>query len=300
MLELNSRFLIGSYKKAVEIESRTGNNPLEELLSVMFDSNMIDGILSSRIEGEFSVPFLVVRGNRVEVPSLNRFFGSVALLKKAIQKYRLSRIAVVAPSCAIDGLNKTQYYGIGCNWVKTAVALKVGILCTGSLTGKALTAEVLHLTGKEKRIKRFFYDGGLFYQTEEGELIPVNLNVHHHYINAACRYCLNLSAKGTDITYFPLKEENRAVFIVRSERGWRVVASVQKERPELFRFRQLKKEDLEGIVSLLREKALLNIDDILERVELGLPVPKWNDNKLRKFYRIWNAVEDYNFEEEVF
>jgi coenzyme F420 hydrogenase subunit beta len=201
----------------------------------------------------------------------------------------------------MDGLNKTQYYGIGCNWVKTAVALKVGILCTGTLTQESLNCEILDLFGKKEEVKRYYYSKrGLVYELFSGRELSVNIEVHHHYVAAGCRYCLNLSARGSDITYIPEKNEKSGIFIVRSERGSRTLGLLQKEFPLLFKFTALKSKDIEHIEELLRKKLLLNIDSILERVELGLPGSKWDGNRFRKFYRVWNAINDFNIEEEVF
>ena len=295
MLSLNEKFLLGQYKKAFIVESE-GGTPAEKLFSVMLESDLINGLLTCGKRGE---PKLFQRGDKVEINSLNRFYGLNALLKKAIQKHRLDKLAIFAPSCILDGLNKAQYFGIGCNWVKTAVALKVGVLCLGSLTENALTAMLLDAQSvKEKPLRFFVHRGSACYQTEKGQKVTVDPETFHHYANTACHYCLNLSAKGSDITFVPLKEPNRALFLIRSERGWRTLAQVQSLKPGEIKFKAAPRKSVEELLKVLREKMVLNVAEIIERVELGLPVPKWSDNKLRKFYRMWNSVE--NLEEEVF
>ncbi|WP_456342756.1 Coenzyme F420 hydrogenase/dehydrogenase, beta subunit C-terminal domain [Thermovibrio sp.] len=300
MLSLNERFLLGSYKK-VFLAKSSGKNPIKVFFKLMLKKGLIDGILTCGEEEGRPVPSLFLKAEEVKISLLNRCFGVNTLLKRAVQKYRLSKLAVLAPSCMFDGLNKTQYFGIGCNWTKTAVALKVGLLCMGALTETAQIAEITHITGKRKRVKRvFFGSGALYYETDDGESVEVPPRVHHSYTLTACRYCLNMSAKGTDITFVPKENPEEGLFIVRSERGWYTLAQVQKLAPGELKLKAAPKEEVESIISCLREKTLLNINDILERIELGLPVPKWSDNKLRKFYRAWNSVEDTNLEEEVF
>lgn len=297
MVSLNRRFLIGNFRGAFVVEGR-GKNPVETIFKLMLDHSFIDGLLTCSKEGDS--PRLILKSNEVELPSKNTCFGINSLLKKAIQKYRFSRLAVYAPACSFDGLNKTQYFGIGCNWTKTAISLKVGFLCPGLLTENGFTVEVTDLAGRPLRVKRFYFDGGeLFYLLEDGTGLKVLPSVHHHYTNSACRYCLNMAAKGTDITSVNLRDEDRALLIVRSERGWSTLAHLQKASPGEVLFRKADENLLTEVEHFLKEKVLLNIADIVERVELGLPVPKWSDNKLRKFYRIWNSV-DINFEEEVF
>ncbi|TCK06596.1 Coenzyme F420 hydrogenase/dehydrogenase, beta subunit C-terminal domain [Phorcysia thermohydrogeniphila] len=300
MLRLDRNFLLGKVKSIYRVVSE-GENPLQLVLKKVMELEIIDGVLSAKREEEKIVPKLFRTPAEIELSPINSSFGINTLLKKAIQKYHLSRIAVVAPSCVMDGLNKTQYYGIGCNWVKTAVALKVGILCTGALTQESLSCEVLDLLGEREEVERCYYtELGLVYKLSSGKELPVNVEVHHHYVSSACRYCLNLSARGSDITYIPEREENSGIFIIRSERGWRTLGLLQKRFPSLLKFNILRISDISYVEELLRKKMILNIDSILERVEMGLPGSKWDGNRFRKFYRVWNAISDFNIEEEVF
>lgn len=300
MLTLNNKFLLGSYKKVFRVKSPKGS-PVERLFKLMIEKGFIDGLLTCKEENGHSHPALILKPKEVKIPQVNRCFGVNGLLKKAVQKLRLNKLAVYAPACMFDGLNKTQYFGIGCNWTKTAVALKVGVVCSGALTEAAQEAEVAHITGRRGKVKRAFYHGGeLHYLLDTNREVKVPLPVHHRYTVTACRYCLNLSARGTDITFVPTREEKEGLFIVRSERGWSTLAKVQRGAPGELQFKPATQEEVNLIAQALRSKLLLNIQDILERIELGLPVPKWSDNKLRKFYRAWNSIEGTNLEEEVF
>ncbi len=297
MVALNSRFLIGKYREAFIVDGK-GENPVKLIFAVMLEHGLIDGLLTASRDG--TSPRLTFSTSDLEVPERNACFGVNSLLKKAVQKYRLSKLAVFGPACTFDGLNKTQYFGIGCNWTKTAVALKVSFLCPGILTDTAFMSEVVDVAGKRAEVSRFYFQGGeLHYQLKTGEEVTVPPSLHHRYVNSACRYCLNLSGKGTDLTAIYLKERDKALLIVRSERGLSTLAQVQRSSPSTLYFRKADRREVESLIPFLKEKVILNISDIIERVELGLPVPKWNDNKLRKFYRLWNSV-DVNSEEEVF
>ena len=297
MVALDDRFLLGRFREAFVVDGR-GSNPVEAIFKVMLQFDFIDGLLTCSEDGKS--PKLILKSDEVKITQTSSCFGINALLKKAIQKYRLSKLAVYAPSCAIDGLNKTQYFGIGCNWTKTAIALKVSFLCPGLLTDRGVTAEVIDLCRRSVGVSRFFFDGrGLHYFFDDGNSITVPAEVHHRYVNSACRYCLNPAGRGTDITCINVREKDRIVLLVRSERGWSTLAQVQRNSPGSVLFVKADRKLLEGITAFLREKMFLNIADIVERVDLGLPLPKWNDNKLRKFYRLWNST-DINLEEEVF
>jgi len=299
VLRLDESFLLGKYKKAFKTVSKEGT-PIETLFNLMFRENLIDGLLTYSKEKGKVVPKLILREGEFLQPQVPFGFGLNSLLKKAIQKYRLSKLAVFGTSCVLDGLNKTQYYGIGCNWVKTAVALKVGQLCLGNITEEGIRALLLHLKGRGEKLKRaFIEERELIFQTDKGKL-KIPMEVLHKYILSACRYCLNLSSRGSDITYVQKERENEGLFIIRSERGWYTVAKLQKRAPGELKLKGAGQEEVDSLVSLLREKILLNIDSIIDRVEIGLPVPKWSGNKLRKFYRLWNSIETSDFEEEVF
>ncbi|WP_457678511.1 Coenzyme F420 hydrogenase/dehydrogenase, beta subunit C-terminal domain [Thermovibrio sp.] len=297
MLTLNKEFLLGKFKKVFFVKANVGS-PLELFFKIMLKEGLIDGLLAYRErEGEV-YPELMLSESEVKISLLNRNNGLNGLLKKAVQKYRLNKLAVFGPACVFDGLNKTQYFGIGCNWTKTAVALKVGLLCTGALTKEAQKAQVIHLRGKEGKVERLFYEKGtLCYITTDREVLKVPPQVHHTYTLTTCKYCINFSAIGTDITFVPLKEKETGLLIVRSERGWYTLAQVQKVKPGELKVWGAKEKEVEELLPGLKEKILLNINDILERVELGIPVPKWSDNKLRKFYRAWNSIEGTSLEE---
>jgi coenzyme F420 hydrogenase subunit beta len=300
MLKLDRFFLLGSIKDVYRVTSSC-HSPLELILEKTMEIESVDGVISAKKDKDRAVPHLFLPGERIELPSPFYCFGINTLLKKAVQKYHLSKVAVVAPSCVMDGLNKTQYYGIGCNWVKTAVALKVGVLCTGLTTEEALRCEVLDLLGRRAKVRRSFYcESGLVYELESGELLPVELEVHHRYINTGCRYCFNLSARGSDITAVPTRHANQTLLLVRSERGRRMLSLIQRIFPGLLSFSPADEEELSSLEETLRRKMLFNVDAVLERVEAGLPGPKWDGSRFRKFYRMWNALSDYNIGEEVY
>jgi len=300
MLRVDKKFLFGKYRMLYKVECQ-GINPLEFILKKMMDEDLIDGVIAPSQTGTKVEPKLFTQVEDIKLAKLLFYSGQNTLLKKAIQKYRLNKIVVVAPSCILDGLNKTQYYGIGCNWTKTAVALKIGILCLGILSPASIEALSIDITGKKQKITRnFLSPDGYFFETEEKRKVKVDMDVYHHYINSGCRYCLNLSAKGSDITYVPMEREENGILIVRSERGLRTLSILQKKFIQSFHFKPLSSNDLDYIERLLKEKLLLNIDQILERVEVGLPVPKWNGNKFQKFYNLWNSINSTNIEEEVF
>lgn len=300
MLKLDRQFLLGKLKGIYEVTC-IEENPLQFILKKMMKEELIDGVIGTTQEGTKVKPKLFITPDEIKLSRLSFHSGQNTFLKKAIQKYRLNKIAIVAPSCILDGLNKTQYYGIGCNWAKTAVALKVGILCLGITSEKGLECELLDITGEVKRVvKNYLSPEGYFFETDSEERIKVDMETHHHYINSGCKYCLNLSARGSDITYIPLQDDSSGIFIIRSERGWRTLSILQKKFPEAFKFRLLGFKDISYVEDLLKQKLILNIDYILEKVEMGLPVPKWNSNRFRKFYRLWNSVNDVNIEEEVF
>ncbi|WP_163327895.1 Coenzyme F420 hydrogenase/dehydrogenase, beta subunit C-terminal domain [Desulfurobacterium thermolithotrophum] len=300
MIRLDKQFLFGKFKGIFEVYCKE-ENPLHFVLKKMLEKELIDGIIGTTHDEKSLKAKLFTNSNNLELSSISFNGGQISLLKKAIQKYRLKKIAVVAPSCILDGLNKTQYYGIGCNWVKTAIALKIGILCLGVATEESLKYEVLDIAQKKSKVRRSYVaEEGFILETVEGTKIKVDMETHHHYVNSACKYCLNLSARGSDITYVPLEDKKRAIFIIRSERGWRTLSIVQKAFSQKLQFKFLNYSDIKYLEDLLKKKVILNIDSILERVDIGLPAPKWNNNRFRKFYRIWNSINEINIEEEVF
>ncbi len=291
MLRINFDFIFGKFKAVCKLVVHN-DDPLEFLLKKSFELGVFDGVLTTDINGN---PALFSSPENLTV-SKTSFFGVNSYLKKAIQKFRFSKLCVVGPSCILDGVNKTQYYGIGCNWVKTAVALKVGIVCVGAPVGEGNEIEILDLTGEKSKILEYrFAPSGFKALTEKGE-VKIPLNVHHSYVNSACRYCFNLSAKGADISYVRTGEKC-GILLVRSERGWETLRLVQGSFPQECSVELVGEEEISYLEGILREKLLLNVDSALQRFEAGFPEPKWNSNRFAKFYRIWNTLENSNIEE---
>jgi coenzyme F420 hydrogenase subunit beta len=298
MFALEDSFLVGDYKKLLTVQSKGEETPIELFFKAAFRASIIDGLLTCG-SGGGTLPALFLKGENLSIPIKGRCFGVNSLLKRAIQKYRLKKLALFAPSCMIDGLNKTQYFGIGCNWTKTAVAIKVGLLCLSLFTKPSQRAKLAHLGFKNSEVERLFYkDGHFFYQLCGGQRVKVPKEVLHNYSLVACRYCLNMASKGADITYVPLEEKKKALLIVRSERGVGAIAKVFKASEGKLKFKPVGEEELYPVIGLLREKMLLNISSITERIELGIATPKWSDDRLRRFYEAWNGIR--GAEEGVF
>ena len=295
MLKIDRDFVLGSFEGVCELRVKNGD-PLEFLLKRAFDIEFIDGVLTS--DGNLR-PTVFTCGKDLTV-SKTSFWGVNSYLKKAVQKFRLSKLCVVAPSCVLDGVNKTQYYGIGCNWVRTAIALKIGVVCVGYPLGDGCLAEMLDVCGRKEGIVEYRFDEkGLVAVAESGFDVVVPIEIHSRYVNPACNYCFNLSAKGADLSYVRKKEGG--IFFVRSERGWRILWLIQRSFPRECEVKVLHLKNLHYIEKILEEKLKINVDLSLERFEIGLPEPKWNENRFSKLYRAWNSLNDMNNGiEEVF
>ena len=291
MVKVDMNFMLGDYRFATLLSSAEGENPLKVMLKFALKNGIIDSAIGTQREenGNF-VPLIAMSED--DINRLSPIFfvqsGQNSLLKKAIQKYRLSRIGIVGPACIMDGVNKLQYYGMGCNWAKTRIALKVGLLCVGAVQEEGLKCELLE-AGVGGDVKgNHLKENGIVFEAGNGEY-SINLETHYSYINTGCRYCLNLSSRGVDLTFIPFKISEGFPVIVRSDRGEELVESLRESG--ILKARSISEKNLRRIIAPLETVIKWNIEQMLERAELKLPSNKWNPERFKKFYELWNSIE---------
>ena len=292
MIKVDRKFLLGDFKKVVLMES--DQRPvITSILKFAFQSNIIDSAIGTIKNNKGNV-LPAIATDEKDLENFSEIFfiqsGQNSFIKKAIQKYRLEKIAVVGPACIMDVINKLQYYGIGCNWAKSRIALKIGVFCIGAVSGEGLKCEIME-TGKDNGNveKNYLCREGIVFESQN-EKLKVDIKTHYNYINIGCKYCLNLSARGVDITFIPFKvDNNKFPVIIRSERGEQILEAMNKCQ-EKFLIKKAEEKHIKMIEEPLRTIMKLNIENILERAELNLPSNKWNRERFKKFYELWNSV----------
>ncbi len=291
MIRVDRKFLFGDFEKFVLVRTEK-DTVITSILKFAFQNGTIDSAIGTTTDSSGNVhPAIATNENELENFSEIFFMqsGQNILIKKSIQKYRFEKIAIVGPACIMDGINKLQYYGIGCNWAKSRIALKLGILCVGAVSKEGLKCELLESEGNQIfAIRNYLTDKEIIFESKERK-VAVNLETHYNYVNIGCKYCLNLSSRGVDITFVPLKiNEQEFPVIVRSKRGEEILKSM--ENAGTVTLRKAEDEHVKTIENILSKIMKYNIEHILERAELKLPSNKWNEERFKKFYKLWNSV----------
>ncbi len=303
MLRLTDSFVLGSYRRIFGL--RVGQSPQEnlmELASRLMKRRFVDGVLAMGFDLEKKIPKpVVLRQGEMDGSFFKLFFihgGQNSVIKKAIQGMRLERLAVFGQSCVLDGVNKLQYFGIGCNFAGARIALKIGIACVGALSCEGMRLLLLEKGAEDKVLRNELSKDGVKFYINDGKQVIVPFENYYDYINEGCKACMNLSSRGSDFTVIPTLINGSLPIIVRSVRGERVLLN-SFSPSELA---NLDYKEINFITDTLRCILLKNADTILKRAMFGVPSNKWDGNRYGRFSYLWNNVEidDKVFEEEVF
>ncbi len=301
MFGLYRQFTLGRYTKAFIIKASgeaSSKNNLKALIKEAFRKDLIDGIIGTSLnkkEGFVSPVFIKCEK---EVEKFEPFFfihgGQNSLLKKITQKYSFEKLGVAGHSCVLDGINKMQYFGIGSNFTVTKFTLKIGIACIG-----AISLEGIKCLLKEKKVKNpgfneIFLENNKIILKNKYEKFDFSAKEYYYYLNEGCKVCMNLSSRGSDITFVPSLRNGYSLVLVRSAKALKLF-----ENPG-FSVKKAEKSDIEEFESLAKNFLKKNIETILERAEFGIPSNKWDGNRFGRFTALWNNIYAENIEEEVF
>ncbi|SNR85801.1 Coenzyme F420 hydrogenase/dehydrogenase, beta subunit C-terminal domain [Desulfurobacterium atlanticum] len=302
MFGLYRQFTIGRYTKAFLIKDKkscTSRSNLKAILKEAFKKGLIDSAIGTTLEKNCENPSVkpVFIKSLKEIDSFEPFFfihgGQNSILKEITQKYSFEKLGVIGHSCILDGINKMQYYGIGSNFAVLKFSLKIGIGCIG-----ALSLEGMNCLLKEKKLPQcdfdetFFKKGRVFISKKEP--FAFSIEEYYYYLNEGCKVCMNLSSRGSDLTFVPYMEDGYSLCFVRTKKGLKLF-----ENPD-FEVKEAQERNITEVEETVKQVLKKNIENVLERAELGVPSNKWDGNRFGKFSALWNNIYAENIEEEVF
>ncbi|WP_457567189.1 Coenzyme F420 hydrogenase/dehydrogenase, beta subunit C-terminal domain [Desulfurobacterium sp.] len=302
MLGLNRHFILGKYSKAFLIKAgkrATPKDNLRILLESAFDKNLIDSVIGTTVRSEKGVTVTtpVFIKSREELKGNEQFFfvhgGQNSILKEITQKYSFEKVAVVGHSCVLDGINKMQYFGIGYNFTALKFALKIGIFCVGAASMEGIRCLLKEKGERSEKINEIFINKGKIY-IKSSKLFAFSPEEYYFYVNEGCKVCMNLSSRGSDITFVPCLDNDYSLCFVRSSRAEKLFKDVP------FEVKEAGEAEISRVENMAREILKRNIETILERAELGIPSNKWDGNRYGRFSALWNNIYVENIEEEVF
>ena len=302
MFGLYRQFTMGRYTKAFLVKDKkhsTPRNNLKAILKEAFKKGIIDSAIGTTLEKRCETPSVkpVFLKSIKEIEGFEPFFfihgGQNSILKEITQRYSFEKLGIIGHSCILDGINKMQYYGIGSNFAVLKFSLKLGIACIG-----ALSIEGINCLLKEKKYPScefneiHFKKGKVFIAGKKQFAFPIE--EYYYYLNEGCKVCMNLSSRGSDLTFVPYLNNGYSLCLVRTSKGLKLF-----ENPD-FEVKEAKEENIVEVEEVIKQVLKGNIENILERAELGVPSNKWDGNRFGKFSALWNNIYAENIEEEVF
>ncbi|OMH40016.1 Coenzyme F420 hydrogenase/dehydrogenase, beta subunit C-terminal domain [Desulfurobacterium indicum] len=302
MLRLNRQFILGKFKKAFLIKAGKNTTPkdnLRVLLESAFDKGLIDSVIGTTVREKkgFTVTTPIFIKSKEELRGNEQFFfvhgGQNSILKEITQKYSFEKVAVVGHSCVLDGINKMQYFGIGYNFTALKFALKIGIFCIGAASMEGIKCLLKEKGNKSGRINEIFINKGKIY-IKSSKLFAFSPEEYYFYVNEGCKVCMNLSSRGSDVTFVPCFDNGYSLCFVRSDRAQGLFDNVS------FEVKEAGEEEILRVENMAKEILKKNIETTLERAELGIPSNKWDGNRYGRFSALWNNIYVENIEEEVF
>ncbi|WP_456396744.1 Coenzyme F420 hydrogenase/dehydrogenase, beta subunit C-terminal domain [Desulfurobacterium sp.] len=302
MLKLNRQFILGKFTKAFLIKAGKDATPkdnLRILLESAFDKELIDSVIGTTVREENGVTVTtpIFIKSKEKLKGNEQFFfvhgGQNSILKEITQKYSFEKVAVVGHSCILDGINKMQYFGIGYNFTTLKFALKIGIFCIGAVSMEGIRCLLKEKGNKSSRVNEIFISKGKIY-IKSSKLFAFSPEEYYFYVNEGCKVCMNLSSRGSDITFIPCLDSGYSLCFIRSNRAEGLFDNAS------FEVKEAGEEEILRVENMAKEILKRNIETMLERAELGIPSNKWDGNRYGRFSALWNNIYVENIEEEVF
>ena len=234
---------IGSAKSAFEVPGRQSGGAVTALLSNAFESGLIDGVITVSEDRWTHEPFsvLITSDEAITASAGSRYnwwVPTLAALKEAVIKKKLSRIAVVATPCAVQALRKMKESDN--DLVKPfgrAIRLIVGLFCTETFDyGKLIDGKLKsELDIEPWNIKSFDVKGRLEIRMNDDSIQFISLKDLEECIRPGCHYCTDFTAVDSDISAGSVgSEEGFTTVIIRNKEGMGFVDSAVRNEKMIF------------------------------------------------------------------
>ena len=273
--EMEEEFLCGTVDDdlGVNREMFAGKSGIEGQ-----DGGMVTSILQQGIEAELLDAAVVAQKNKRcganaalvdETDSILQAKGTkyvrvsvIAPLLEALERGK-RRIAVVGTPCQIRAVRKLQKQGYFNDKFPDAEIILIGLFCFESFDYESLKSRMGELFGIDlDKAEKTQIARGKFIVTVDGKEYSCPVRELKSQVRAGCQFCGDLVNRLADISIGSIgSAEGYSTVIVRSERGEKLLESVQFDRREINR---------DEIVKLAAIKKK-NADKYFAEIVAGLP-----------------------------
>ena len=225
------------------VSSSQDGGAVTEILKTAFEEGVIEGAcVAGPSDDMWLTPEPKLVRNIEELLANNKawytYVATPLILKEAVDKHKLSRLALVGVSCEVSGY--ATNIGADSAFIEEkrgakniekqkkhlmqyaeAVQLTIGLLCTETFVFDGFFDEYLRLQSDidPSDVVKLNVKGKIVTDLKDGRRIETPLKEARIYQREQCNYCGDFSAEHADISAGGVGADGWTLLIVRSERG---------------------------------------------------------------------------------
>lgn len=238
------RFMCAARSTSPElVRNAQDGGAVTEILRASMEDGVIDGACVAGPSEELwlkPVPKVVKSVDELyaNAKSWYTYCATPLMLKEAVDKHKLTRLALVGVSCEVSGY--ATNLGASHSFITPdrgdknvekqikhfrqyaeAVKLAIGLFCTETFVFEGFLEEYLRLKYEvdPKRVVKLNVKGKIVTDLDDGTRIETPLKEARVYQREQCNYCGDFSAEHADISAGGVGSDGWTILIVRSERG---------------------------------------------------------------------------------
>ncbi|MBP2173174.1 coenzyme F420 hydrogenase subunit beta [Methanococcus voltae] len=243
------------------------------------ESKLLDGVIVANTEDGFNAaPKVATTPEEVLNAAGTKYTVSpnVSVLKDAVRKYALEKVGIVGTPCQVQAIRKLIKYPMGFRHTDSKIALVMGIFCMENFSYEGMKAIVEEYAGirMDDVLKTDIGKGKFWVYSKYGDVKSVKLKDTHMYEQKSCHICTDYTAELADISTGSVgSPDGWSTIFIRTEKGEAYINKMVEAGVLETKNIDDVKPGLDLVQKLSLQKKEKNEKEIVQRRELGLPVP---------------------------
>ncbi|MBP2202034.1 coenzyme F420 hydrogenase subunit beta [Methanococcus voltae] len=243
------------------------------------ESKLLDGVIVANTEDGFNAaPKVATTPEEVLNAAGTKYTVSpnVSVLKDAVREYALEKVGIVGTPCQVQAIRKLIKYPMGFRHTDSKIALVMGIFCMENFSYEGMKAIVEEYAGirMDDVLKTDIGKGKFWVYSKYGDVKSVKLKDTHMYEQKSCHICTDYTAELADISTGSVgSPDGWSTIFIRTEKGEAYINKMVEAGVLETKNIDDVKPGLDLVQKLSLQKKEKNEKEIVQRRELGLPVP---------------------------
>nr|Q00391.1 RecName: Full=Coenzyme F420 hydrogenase subunit beta; AltName: Full=8-hydroxy-5-deazaflavin-reducing hydrogenase subunit beta; Short=FRH [Methanococcus voltae]CAA43499.1 F420-reducing hydrogenase subunit [Methanococcus voltae PS] len=199
---------------------------------------------------------------------------NVSVLKDAVREYALEKVGIVGTPCQVQAIRKLIKYPMGFRHTDSRIVM--GIFCMENFSYEGMKAIVEEYAGirMDDVLKTDIGKGKFWVYSKYGDVKSVKLKDTHMYEQKSCHICTDYTAELADISTGSVgSPDGWSTIFIRTEKGEAYINKMVEAGVLETKNIDDVKPGLDLVQKLSLQKKEKNEKEIVQRRELGLPVP---------------------------